>query len=229
MPFLLCWAQAANLWDGEWFVDRAKSHAACSTFSISSLPDGAWKYACADDFFLFSPTGSASAHAGFQADTQVTCIHLTATTLDYVESTFGKEKLRRHMTLAGDGGTPSIHDVETQADGVLAPSGRIAVRTGRTSGLGGTWKIVVDEEKAKRVALSAAKSQASPAVEAKPTLVVFTATDGLTTWHFPFSGEVIRGYADGQRRPITGPLMASNLTFTWTPINSPNRVQFVGR
>jgi hypothetical protein len=221
--------QAASPWDGDWFVDRASSHAANSTFSLSTSEDGSWKYDAGDDFFVFSPNGNGSAHAGFRADTVITSIRMAERTFDYVESTFGKETSRRHMALSADGKTLLIHDVETRADGAQIPSDSIAARRGNTAGFGGTWEIVADGGEA--VASSGPVPRDAPprAKPAKPTVVIFSDPDGLMSWDIPFSGEVIRGRVDGQRRPITGPLLPSNVTFTWRATSSPNRIEFVGR
>ena len=45
------------------------------------------------------------------------------------------------------------------------------------------------------------------------------------SWYRPSAGELIRGKADGQSRPITGPQIPEGMTFIWKQ-TSPYRIEF---
>lgn len=203
-------ASAASPWDGEWYVDRAVSHTVPASFNLSRSAAGAWTYADGDDEFVFA-ADNGSVAARFRADVAITAIRLDGRHFDYVESTFGRETARRHMTLAADGKSLSVRAVDSSVEGKTSSSDSVAVRVGLGMGLQGTW--VTSPESGTRGAAQP-KETAVMAPE-RPAVVIFTGTNGMMTWYFPATGEVIRGKADGRRRPITGPLIPSNLTFTW--------------
>ena len=220
---ILAPAHAAGPWDGKWYVDRAASHAVPASFSLSRARSGAWTYADGEDGFVFAAPGGVAV-ARFRSDVAITSIRLDQRHFDFVESTFGRETARRHMSLSSDGTTLAIHAVDGGADGSTNSSDSVAGRVGAGTGLAGTW--VVTPAHGKRTA-APANGPAAIAPEL-PAVVIYTGADGVMTWYFPPSGEVIRGKVDGRRRPITGPLIPSNLTFTWKRAGSSGGVAFSG-
>jgi hypothetical protein len=113
----------------------------------------------------------------------------------------------------------------TASDGRVVERVATAARVAGTTGFEGKWKELGDAG-----ALGKDPKTDSPASQlasqsGQPSWVISTSSDGVISWYVPATGELIRGKADGQPRPITGPQIPAGTTFVWKQI-SPYQLEF---
>jgi hypothetical protein len=110
-------------------------------------------------------------------------------------------------------------------DGVEATSTTTAVRVTGDTGFAGTWKEVPDDVPASSSTPAPQSAAQAGSAPSRPYWVISTSSDGVMSWFIPKTGELIRGRADGQSRPITGPQQPARRTFVWKQV-SPDRIDF---
>jgi hypothetical protein len=208
-------------WDGLWYYDASQSHESDHTYVLLKLPNGMWNYDDGASSFPFAPDGRPYPELPGSFTVRVT--RMSDRTYDYIEEGYGSVLERHHQELAADGKALRGRVTRIYPDGHEVEHGTLAVRVVGTSGFEGTWKELANGGSSTKT--NSASKPATPLTPRRPYWVISTSSDGVMSWYIPATGELIRGKANGQPRPITGPQQCDGTTFVWKQA-SPYRIEF---
>ncbi len=212
LPLVVCPLALANgPWDGVWFRDAAKSHLSDHTYSLAKLPNGMWQKDSGNQKYTFRMDGKP--YPTLPPDFTIAVTRRARTFWTGVYSGFGRDLQRSHDGALADGKTITSRVIQLLPDGAELPRITTAVRVAGASGF---------EERG--------NSSLGQPCESGPDKPVgqFGHFDSIGRHDdvvHSFHGRTIRGRADGESRPITGPQVASGTTHVWKQI-SPYQLGF---
>lgn len=232
IPLAVIWSSAVAVcaygsgpWDGLWYLDKASSHFAAQTVTLSQLPNGWWRYGDGPAAALFVIDGKPYPEPN-APDFTMTARFIGNDALELVESAYGRDTERDRWALGKDAAFLNITRTRVYPDGHEVTSSSSAVRVAGVSGFAGSWKELAEDSPPSVPPAGANQTQEPDTVtSSRPYWVVSTAADGVMSWFIPATGELIRGKPDGRARPITGPQQPARRTFVWKA-TSAHRIEF---
>jgi hypothetical protein len=208
-------------WDGVWYFDAASSHFAQHSITLTRLANGFWKYDDGSSLCTFKPDGTSYPEE-YAPDLMMT-VTMSDRTLDMVTSGYGLDQERDRWILSAGAESVAVTGARVFPDGHGSSRASQMARVGKGMGFEGTWKEFAD-------ATASSKGGAAPAATAENFTsanpphaaywVISTSTQGMMTWFIPKTGELIRGRADGKKRPLTGPEQPAGRTFVWKRVSA---------
>jgi hypothetical protein len=210
-------ASASGPWDGSWFRDTQHSQVP-DVIQLSKASDGTWTFF--NGFAEEKLVVDGKVHRIGSSATELRVLQPDPQTLLITEGIHGREYETESLSMSADRKTLTSKVQRLGWDGEERQSSQIYVRTGPGYSLQGIWKPALASDSR----VSPGPQQPIVKSPPQPSWVIWTGPDGTMTWFIPRSGEVLRGKADMQARPIQGPYHEGE-TFTWRQA-SPERIEF---